>query len=105
MSLYERFKDEADFQDKFVKPLLNRLGFYGVSALGRILRKLERTSSFPNSIAWEACGIMRHRQNTKRRSAKGSRLMSYLAKCDRRLQDLSGELIPLEIATYRPYTS
>ena len=31
MSLYERFKDEAEFQDKFVKPLLNRLGFYGVS--------------------------------------------------------------------------
>src|ERR1017187_4042550 len=31
MSLYERFKDEADFREKFVKPLLNRLGFYGVS--------------------------------------------------------------------------
>ncbi len=31
MSLYERFKDEADFRDRLVKPLLNRLGFYGVS--------------------------------------------------------------------------
>ena len=31
MSLYEGFKDEADFREKFVKPLLNRLGFYGVS--------------------------------------------------------------------------
>jgi len=31
MSLYERFKDEAEFREKFVKPLLNRLGFYGVS--------------------------------------------------------------------------
>jgi hypothetical protein len=31
MSLYERFKDEAEFREKFVKPLLNRLGYYGVS--------------------------------------------------------------------------
>jgi hypothetical protein len=31
MSLYEKFKDEAEFRDKFVRPLLNRLGFYGVS--------------------------------------------------------------------------
>jgi len=29
--LYDRFNDEADFREKFVKPLLNRLGFYGVS--------------------------------------------------------------------------
>jgi predicted DNA-binding transcriptional regulator AlpA len=29
--LYDRFKDEAEFRDSFVKPLLNRLGFYGVS--------------------------------------------------------------------------
>jgi hypothetical protein len=28
MSLYERFKDEAEFREKFVKPLLNRLGYY-----------------------------------------------------------------------------
>ena len=28
---YELFKDEAEFREKFVKPLLNRLGFYGVS--------------------------------------------------------------------------
>ena len=28
---YERFTDEADFREKFVKPLLNRLGYYGVS--------------------------------------------------------------------------
>jgi len=33
MSLYERFKDEAEFREKFVKPLLNRLGYYGVSEL------------------------------------------------------------------------
>jgi Restriction endonuclease len=31
MSLYERFKDEAEFREKFVKLLLNRLGYYGVS--------------------------------------------------------------------------
>ena len=31
MSLYERFKDEAEFREGFVKPLLNRLGYYGVS--------------------------------------------------------------------------
>ena len=31
MSLYERFKDEAEFRERFVKPLLNRLGYYGVS--------------------------------------------------------------------------
>jgi len=31
MSLYERFKDEAEFRERFVKPLLNRLGFYGVA--------------------------------------------------------------------------
>jgi len=31
VSLYERFRDEAQFRDEFVKPLLNRLGFYGVS--------------------------------------------------------------------------
>src|ERR1700675_3623491 len=31
MLLYERFKDEAEFREKFVKPLLNRLGFYRVS--------------------------------------------------------------------------
>ncbi len=31
MLLHERFKDEADFRERFVKPLLNRLGFYGVS--------------------------------------------------------------------------
>jgi hypothetical protein len=31
MLLYERFKNEADFRKKFVKPLLNRLGYYGVS--------------------------------------------------------------------------
>jgi hypothetical protein len=28
---YERFKDEAEFREKFVKPLFNRLGYYGVS--------------------------------------------------------------------------
>jgi hypothetical protein len=31
MSLYEKYKDEAEFRDKFVRPLLNRLGFYGVA--------------------------------------------------------------------------
>jgi hypothetical protein len=31
MSLYERFKDEAEFREKLVKPLLNRLGYYGVA--------------------------------------------------------------------------
>jgi hypothetical protein len=31
MPLYKRFKDEAEFREKFVKPLLNRLGYYGVS--------------------------------------------------------------------------
>src|SRR4051812_3794854 len=31
MSLYQKFKAEAKFREKFVKPLLNRLGFYGVS--------------------------------------------------------------------------
>src|ERR1700694_4516041 len=31
MSLYGRFTNEAEFRDKFVKPLLNKLGFYGVS--------------------------------------------------------------------------
>jgi hypothetical protein len=29
--LYKLFKDEAEFRERFVKPLLNRLGFYGVS--------------------------------------------------------------------------
>jgi len=31
MSLYDRFKDEAEFREKLVKSLLNRLGYYGVS--------------------------------------------------------------------------
>jgi hypothetical protein len=31
MPLYDQFNDEAEFREKFVKPLLNRLGFYGVS--------------------------------------------------------------------------
>lgn len=31
MSLYERFKNEEEFREKLIKPLLNRLGFYGVS--------------------------------------------------------------------------
>jgi hypothetical protein len=31
MALFERFKDESEFRDAFIKPLLNRLGFYGVS--------------------------------------------------------------------------
>ena len=31
MPLYERFKNEAEFREKLVKPLLNRLGYYGVS--------------------------------------------------------------------------
>jgi hypothetical protein len=31
MLLYERFKNEGEFREKFVKPLLNRLGYYGVS--------------------------------------------------------------------------
>ncbi|MGA9033249.1 MAG: hypothetical protein WB402_12090 [Sulfuricaulis sp.] len=31
MLLYEQFKDEAEFRENFVKPLLNRLGYYGVS--------------------------------------------------------------------------
>jgi hypothetical protein len=31
MSLFDRFNNEAEFREKFVKPLLNRLGFYGVS--------------------------------------------------------------------------
>jgi hypothetical protein len=30
MALYEKYPDEAHFRDEFVKPLLNRLGFYGV---------------------------------------------------------------------------
>ena len=33
MSLYERFNDETEFRENFVKPLLNRLGYYGVSEL------------------------------------------------------------------------
>src|SRR5262249_20295548 len=33
MSLYERFNDETEFRENFVKPLLNRLGYYGVSKL------------------------------------------------------------------------
>jgi hypothetical protein len=33
MSLYERFNDETEFRKNFVKPLLNRLGYYGVSEL------------------------------------------------------------------------
>ena len=28
---YDRFKDEAEFRERFVKPLLNRLGYYGVT--------------------------------------------------------------------------
>ena len=28
---YEQFKNEADFREAFVKPLLNRLGFYGAA--------------------------------------------------------------------------
>ena len=31
MLLYDRFTDEAAFREGFVKPLLNRLGYYGVS--------------------------------------------------------------------------
>jgi hypothetical protein len=31
MSLYERYKDEAEFRDEFIKPLLVRLGFVGIS--------------------------------------------------------------------------
>src|ERR1700710_2741061 len=30
MLLYEQFKNEAEFREKFIKPLLNRLGYYGV---------------------------------------------------------------------------
>jgi hypothetical protein len=33
MSLYERFNDETEFRKNFVKPLLNRIGYYGVSEL------------------------------------------------------------------------
>jgi hypothetical protein len=33
MSLYERYDNEAAFRDQFVKPLLNRLGFFGVTEL------------------------------------------------------------------------
>ena len=33
MSLYTRFQDEAQFREGLVKPLLNRLGYYGVSEL------------------------------------------------------------------------
>ena len=31
MTLFEQFQDEAEFREKFVMPLLNRLGYYGVS--------------------------------------------------------------------------
>lgn len=31
MSLYDRFENEAAFRDQFVKRLLNRLGYFGVS--------------------------------------------------------------------------
>jgi hypothetical protein len=31
MSLFDRFKSEAEFREQFIKPLLNRLGFYGVA--------------------------------------------------------------------------
>lgn len=31
--LYARFKDEAEFRDQFVKPLLTRMGFYGIAHL------------------------------------------------------------------------
>ena len=27
MSLYSKFKDEAEFRERFIKPLLNRLGY------------------------------------------------------------------------------
>lgn len=30
MTLFDRYANEAQFRDEFVKPLLNRLGFYGV---------------------------------------------------------------------------
>ena len=31
MSLYTRFANEADFRHRFIRPLLNRLGFHGVT--------------------------------------------------------------------------
>ncbi|MFZ0914595.1 MAG: hypothetical protein WBQ76_04025 [Candidatus Korobacteraceae bacterium] len=31
MLLYDRFENEAEFREKFIKPLLNRLGYYGVT--------------------------------------------------------------------------
>jgi hypothetical protein len=33
MSLYARFQSEDDFRDRFIRPLLNRLGFLRVTSL------------------------------------------------------------------------
>ena len=55
MLLYERFKDEAEFREKFVKPLLGRLGYYGVSS-STAHRSLAKTLSFGT----HRLGGMRH---------------------------------------------
>src|SRR5690242_4730775 len=33
MSLYDRFKNEDEFREQFIRPLLNRLGFFAVKSL------------------------------------------------------------------------
>jgi len=53
MPLYELFKDEAEFRERFVKPLLNRLGITA-SQSSTAHRNSAKTLSFQNSTAWEA---------------------------------------------------
>ena len=75
MLLYERFKDEAEFREKFVKPLLNRLGYYGVSEqhgtqeFGNLISLFRKLAGFffhsrlLNLFArrWGRCGWIRRR--------------------------------------------
>jgi hypothetical protein len=76
MSLYERFKDESEFRERLIKPLLNRLGFYGVSEqhgtqeFGKDfvfseLHRLGGTRHYAAQVAEETKKRCRDAQNTK----------------------------------------
>ena len=63
MALFDRFKDEAEFRDNFVKPLLNRLGFDEPNS-NMEHRSLAKILSSPNYTDLVGCVTTRRKSNT-----------------------------------------
>ena len=100
---YERFKDEAEFREKFVKPLLNRLGYYGVS-------EQHGTQEFGKDFVFSELhrlGGMRHyaaQVKPQERIKQGTSVDVLLSQVRQAFTKPFKRAVSLESATFQRYT-